>query len=48
MEVIENQLGDHASARYTVAAAVAGEADSDGRYVLLSRGVPVAAGQGSR
>ncbi|MDE0358886.1 MAG: serine hydrolase [Gammaproteobacteria bacterium] len=48
MEVIENQLGEHASARYGVAAAVAGEADSDGGYVLLSRGVPVAAGRGSR
>lgn len=48
MEVIEDQLAALASARYSVAVAVAGETGPDSGDVLLDRGVPVAAGRGPR
>ncbi len=47
-QVLEDQLADPRAARYTVAEALAGKAESVGDDVLISRGVTVGAGRGSR
>ena len=47
-QVLEDQLADPRAARYTVAKALAGKAESVGDDVLVSRGVTVGAGRGSR
>ena len=48
MDVLEDQLADVVAARYAVAEALAGKADSDSTDVLVSRGITVGAARGSR